>query len=175
MERRIALVSGAPGAGKTSLATALAVALDLPLLAKDAIKETLWDVLEPPAGDLGWSRRLGGAAMELLWTLAEACPAAILEANFRPHSAYERSRIEALGARVVEIYCWCPPAMAAARYAARATAPSHHRAHVLQTLSPELLGEFDRPVGIGTVIRVNTTGPVDADEIAQQVRRYWPA
>lgn len=175
MERRITLVSGAPGAGKTSLAVELAASLQLPLLAKDLIKETLWDVLEPPTGDLDWSRRLGAAAMELLWTLAERCPASILEANFRPHSAYERSRIEALSACVVEIYCWCPPEVAAARYAARATDPSHHPAHVLPRLSPELLGEFDRPVGIGTVIRVDTTAAVDVGAVAEQLLQRWPS
>jgi predicted kinase len=173
VERRIALVSGAPGAGKTTVATALAEALGVPLLSKDVIKETLWDVLEPPAGDLGWSRRLGGAAMELLWALAANCPAAILEANFRPHSAYERAKIEGLSCRLVEIYCWCPPEMAAARYAARAVRPSHHPAHVLGTLSDEQLGEFDRPVGIGTIIGVNTTGPVDVEGVAEEVERFW--
>ena len=35
-------------------------ALDLPLLARDSIKESLWDALG--AGDLAWSRRLGAAS-----------------------------------------------------------------------------------------------------------------
>jgi adenylate kinase family enzyme len=43
--RRVVLVSGAPGAGKTTLASALAPALGFPLIAKDHIKETLVDVL----------------------------------------------------------------------------------------------------------------------------------
>ncbi len=169
------LVSGAPGAGKTSLAVELAETLELPLLAKDVIKETLWDVLEPPSGDLRWSRRLGAAAMELLWTLAERCPAAVVEANFRPHSAYERSRIQTLSSGVVEVYCWCPPELAAARYAARHADPAHHPAHVLPTLSTDQLGEYDRPVGLGTVIRVDTTASVDVGGVAKQVLEHWPS
>jgi predicted kinase len=175
VERGIVLVSGAPGAGKTTLAVELAAILQLPLLAKDDIKETLWDVLEPPNSDLGSSRRLGAAAMELLWTLAERCPAAILEANFRPHSAYERSRIQALSSCVVEVYCWCPPDLAAARYEARNTDPAHHPSHVLPTLSPAQLDEFDRPMGIGAVVQVDTTGAVDIGDVAKKVLRHWPS
>lgn len=84
-ERSIVLVSGAPAAGKTSIAVPLARLLGVPLFAKDDIKETLIDVLGDRDGDLGWSRTVGGAAMELLWKLAERAPAAVLEANFRPH------------------------------------------------------------------------------------------
>src|SRR4029450_8035533 len=95
-ERRIVLVSGSPAAGKTSLARPLARLLGLPLIAKDDIKETLVDVLGDHDGDLGWWRRVGGASMELLWKLAERAPPAVLEANFRPHSAYERERLTRL-------------------------------------------------------------------------------
>jgi predicted kinase len=68
--RQVVLVSGAPGSGKTSLAGPLAAELGFTLLGKDRIKETLHDAHGAPAPDLAWSRRLGGAAMELLWALA---------------------------------------------------------------------------------------------------------
>jgi hypothetical protein len=77
-------VSGAPGSGKSSLAVPLAAELGYPLLAKDRIKETLHDALGAPEPDRAWSRRLGGAAMELLWALAADAPAVVIEANFRP-------------------------------------------------------------------------------------------
>jgi adenylate kinase family enzyme len=48
--RGVVLVSGAPGADKTTLAVPLAAALGLPLLSKDQIKETLFDALNYPAG-----------------------------------------------------------------------------------------------------------------------------
>lgn len=166
------LVSGAPGAGKTTLARQLAPLLGLPLLSKDAIKESLWDSLAPPPGDREWSRRLGAAAMELIWCLAGQAPAAMLEANFRPHSATERAKLLALGAPVVEVYCWCPPAVAAARYARRALDPDHHPAHVTPTLDPTLLAEFDRPMGIGPVVRVDTTEPVDLGRLAARVSEH---
>ena len=167
------LVSGAPGSGKTSLAVPLAAELGFALLRKDRIKETLHDGLGAPEPDLAWSKRLGGAAMELLWALAADAPAVVLEANFRPRSAYERGRIKALSATPVEVNCACPPELAARRYAERAAAS--HPVHVMTTLSPAFLAEFDRPVGLGDLITVDTTGPVDVAALAARVRECWRA
>jgi predicted kinase len=72
--RRLVYVSGAPWSGKTSLAGPPAAELGYALLCKDRIKETLHDALGAPVPDLAWSRRLGGAAMELLWALAADAP-----------------------------------------------------------------------------------------------------
>jgi predicted kinase len=160
-------VSGSPGAGKTSLAAPLAAELGYALLTKDLIKETLHDALGAPEPDLAWSRRLGGAAMELLWTLA----ARSADANFRPQSDYERSRLTALGGCPVEVHCACPAEIAAARYNTRARHPVHHMAHA----SVEALAEWDRPVGIGTLVTVETTLPVDVAAVAARVRRHHAA
>jgi predicted kinase len=59
-------VSEAPGSGKTSLAVPLATELGYALLTNDRIKDTLHGAFGAPESDLAWSRRLGGAAMELL-------------------------------------------------------------------------------------------------------------
>jgi adenylylsulfate kinase-like enzyme len=64
--RELVYVSGAPGSGKTSLAAPLATELGYALLTKDRIKETLHNAFGAPQPDRAWSRRLGGAAMELL-------------------------------------------------------------------------------------------------------------
>ena len=164
--RRLVYVSGAPGAGKTSLAVPLAAALGYPLLAKDRIKETLHDALGAPEPDRAWSRRLGGAAMELLWALAADAPAVVIEANFRPYSHYERAKLSGLAAAPVEVHCACPPELAAARYNARIT----HPVHVVTTLGVEAMAEWDRPVGIGALVTVDTTGPVDVAAVAAAIR-----
>ncbi|MBP7650415.1 MAG: AAA family ATPase [Phenylobacterium sp.] len=62
------MVSGAPGAGKSTLAGPLAQALALPLLSKDVIKERLADVLGQRAEPEVWTKALGSASMELIWT-----------------------------------------------------------------------------------------------------------
>ncbi|MGC1732092.1 MAG: AAA family ATPase [Pseudonocardiaceae bacterium] len=171
--RGMVLVSGAPGAGKTTLAVPLAAALGLPLLSKDQIKETLFDALDYPAGDLAASRRAGAAAMQVLWTLAETFPSVVLEANFRPHSDYERSRIDLLHGRLVEVHCACPPAVAAQRYATRAASATHHRAHVLSRLSDDMLAEFDQPLGVGQLIRVDTTESVDMATLTATIQAVF--
>jgi predicted kinase len=164
-ERRLVYVSGAPGAGKTSLAGPLAAALGYALLTKDTIKETLHAALGAPEPDLAWSRRLGGAAMELLWTLAARAPAVVIEANFRPYSEYERGRLLGLGGLPVEVHCACPPEVASARYNARPT----HSVHVVKTLPVSAMAEYDRPVGVGALVTVDTTVPVDVAAVAAQV------
>jgi predicted kinase len=161
------IVSGAPGAGKSTLAVPLAARLGLPLLAKDLIKEALHDHIPAQGEARAWSRTLGGAAMELIWTLAAATPAAVLEANFRPSSAYERARIAALPGPIVEVHCRCPPDLAAARYAQRHA--TRHPTHVVGELTPELLAEFDGPIRLGPVIEADTTAAVDIAVLAARV------
>jgi predicted kinase len=168
-DRLIVLVSGPPAAGKTTLATALAPALRLPLISKDDIKESLTDSLGDAAGDLAWSRRLGGAAMELLWRLAARCPSAVLDANFRPYNAYEHTRLRQLDATIIEIHCNCPADELARRFADRAR--TAHPAHPLTQLPAELLADYDRPMAAGDVITVDTTGSVDVDSLVRLLGR----
>jgi predicted kinase len=164
--KRLVYVSGAPGAGKTTLAGPLAAALGYALLTKDTIKETLHDALGAPEATRAWSRQLGGASMELLWTLAARAPAVLIEANFRPHSEYERGRLLGLGGLPVEVHCACPIEVAAARYNARA----RHPVHVVDTLPASATAEYDRSVGIGALVTVDTTVPVDVAAVAARVR-----
>jgi predicted kinase len=169
MDREIVLVSGAPGSGKTTLAGQLAETLQMNLIGKDLIKEVLWDVFDPPAGDLEWSRRLGASAMEVIWALAAQSRRAVLEANFRPHSDYEKAKLSGLSAKMVEVYCSCSPEVARERYERRAAQETYHPAHVTPTLDPTLLAEFDQPVGLGRVINVDTTVNVNIEELTKTI------
>jgi predicted kinase len=119
---QMVFVSGAPGAGKTSLAVPLAAELGFALVCKDKLKETLHDAPGAPAPDLAWSRKLGAAAMELLWALAADAPSVVIEANFRPRDPYQRRKLSALAEQPVEVWCRCDPELAARR---TTTAPGH--------------------------------------------------
>jgi predicted kinase len=168
--RRLVYVSGAPGAGKSSLAGPLAAELGYPLIYKDKLKETLHDWLGGPDPDLAWSQRLGAAAMELIWAVAADAPSAVIEANFRPHSEYERRKLAGLADRIVEVNCACPLDLAVRRYNERD--PGRHTVHVRRTVTLEQLAGWDRPVGVGALIAVDTTGPVDVVALAEQVRGH---
>ena len=46
--------------------------------------------------------------------------------------------------------------------------------HVVTSLTPDMLAEYDRPVGIGEVVTVDTAVPVDATAVAAAVRARLP-
>ena len=170
--RELVLVTGAPGAGKSTLAGPLAVELGFALVSKDLIKEQLHDSLPPVHDDpLRSSRRFGAAAMELLWVLAKHVPCIVLEATFRPRSEHEQAKLRELGGRVVEVHCAVPAAEAVRRYNARAHAGHRHPTHVLSELKLDVvLREFWGPVGIGELLQVDTSIPVDVPTLAEHVR-----
>jgi hypothetical protein len=75
-------------------------------------------------------------------------------------------RLRGLGGQTVEVHCACPAEVAHARYNAR----SRHEVHQ-GTLPLSAMDKYDRPVGIGPLITVDTTGPVDVAAVAAEVRR----
>lgn len=111
--------------------------------------------------------------MELIWALARYAPQAVLEANFRPRSEYERAKLAALDAAIVEVHCDCGEIETSRRFRDRAAASGHHSAHPLKEMPPEMLAEYDQPVGLGRVIAVDTRVPVDVESIALEIVRAF--
>ncbi len=160
------LVGGWPGAGKTTLATALGPRLGLPVLAKDEVKEALADELGRPA-TVSESRRLGRAAVRAVLRIARRCPGAVVDSTWFD---YTRPLVAELPGPVAELRCVVPVDVARSRYYARAA--ERHAGHLdLQRDDAELWGEPVRPLGVGPLVEVDTTGPLDLTAIAAEVRR----
>ncbi|MDR2987740.1 MAG: AAA family ATPase [Nocardiopsaceae bacterium] len=173
--RRVVLVTGAPGSGKSTLASPLGAELGFALFAKDRIKETLADVLGDGAGELAWSKRLGAASMELLWALAVDALAVVLEAAFWPDDERHERHLRELGAhtgevRAVEVHCVCPPAVAMRRYAERLASRHAVHADAHRVVSPDAWAKWTKPVGLGELVSVDTSAPVDVAGLASEVR-----
>jgi hypothetical protein len=159
---KLVVVSGAPGTGKTTVAAALAAGLGWPLLALDAIKEALADVLG--LGDHDWSNRLGDAAAEIIFRLSGRFPELVTEGWWRG-ARRERALAEFAGA--VEVFCCCEPQLAADRMRGRIGRGRHpiHR----DVISPSVLdlaadlAATVTPLELGAaLVRVDTGKPAAA-------------
>jgi predicted kinase len=159
------VVSGPPASGKSTLAPALATALDLPLLAKDVVKDALADVLGAP--DVARSRELGRAAVHVLLAVARTSGRGVLEGVWHD---YARAPLAALPGPLVEVFCRCPPDVLQARYTARST--GRGAGYLDLDRDPDELwnAEVGTPVaGDWPVLEVDTSGAVDVAALAARV------
>ena len=129
----VLIVSGPPCAGKTALARRLAASFTLPLMTKDTIKESWFESLG--ISDRAWSRRLGGASMELLYVYVESQLAAgqscVIEGNFI--AAFASPAFRRLQERYsflpIQVNCVADPAVLAARFRERSLSGERHTGH----------------------------------------------
>jgi predicted kinase len=161
------VVSGPPGSGKTTLATALAPALGLPLIAKDTIKQALMTVL--PVPDVPASRLVGRASVMALLAVAAEAPGAVLESVW--HRSRSLADLGGLPGNIVEVCCRCDPAVAAERYARRAGTRAAGHFDAERTPGELRNDDVARPVAGGwPVIEVDTTRPVEIGPLIAGIR-----
>jgi predicted kinase len=162
------VMSGYPGSGKSTLAAALAEHLGFCLISKDTMLMTLYDAYRFEAGDAAASLRTGAAAWAVFWMQAAASPRAVLDSNIKPSDPSEMAALRSLDGHLVEVRCECPPELARARFAARAKIGHPAQRHT--ELDDQRLALYARPIGLGKLITVDTSAPVDVDEVSEQVR-----
>jgi len=166
------LVNGLPGSGKTTLSATLAGVLGCPLLAKDPIKEALADL----AGPMIDPQALGGIAMDTVWAMAGAVEAGVVVDSFwhRPRDLeFARPGVERAGSpRTVEVWCDVDPEVALQRVVDRLAAGGRHPAHGTVESARASWPEWSaaaEPLGLWPVIRVDTSTPVDMDDLVMQI------
>lgn len=161
--RGFVLVGGWPGSGKTTLARALTAELDCDYLAKDEVKEALMDQLGPPE-TVPDSRRLGRAAVAAVLTAAKGCHCAVIDSTWYP---YAKPYVLALPEPLVELRCLVPVEIAKHRYWNRVRDERHLDR---EREEAELWRAPVRPLGVGPLIEVDTSGPLDIKTIASRLR-----
>jgi predicted kinase len=185
----VIIVTGAPGTGKTTLARRLASHYGLPLLAKDAIKESLFDSLG--CGDRAWSQQLSRASVLLLYALLAELLAAdvscVIESNF--WRSLGTLDLAPLVARFqfwpLQVVCHTAPDVLGERLRRRAASGERHPGHHDDTggeasSSAAPSEEPDRYESLaigGAVIRLDTTdlAGLDYDLLYAQIERAWQA
>ena len=167
----LVVVTGPPAAGKTTVARGVAARLRVPLIAKDTIKEALFDGLG--SGDLEWSAQLGGATYAVMLALVEesvgTAGSLVIEANFVRGGELETG-LAALRARFLQIHCSAPVEVLLDRYDGRERHPGHVDSERIEALREAVETGRHEPLDLpGETIRVDTTRPVDAVAIAEYI------
>ena len=143
------LLAGLPASGKSGFANYAGQKLDIPVIAKDELKEILFD-------DVGFRSReeklkLGVASTDLMYYMADRLmrsgSSVILDNNFESSSIPGlRKLIAAHACHLITVRFDGEISAIYQRFIARDRDPRRHRGHVVNTAYPEQTAEPYRPI-----------------------------
>lgn len=171
------VISGLPASGKTTLGKQLAQSLGFDFLDKDDFLERLFD--DQGVGDLAWRQKLSRQSDHDFQDAARNLDSTVLISHWRPpgtdgSSGTPTEWLQDTFQMVVEVFCDCPVEEAVRRFATR----SRHKGHSdgFQT-GDEINARMSAwakglPLGVGPLIRIDTTSPVSIDDVMKQVETH---
>lgn len=175
---RFIVVTGLPASGKTTVGRSLAREFGWPFIDKDDILETLFDTLGAATPDD--RHRLSRASDVILRTIAGGMPTAVIASHWqRPELSMESGTPtdwlrDLPQGQVIEVFCDCPPEIAAQRYLARVRHPNHFdRDKTLEGLTARFevyaaMGAFR----LGRTVTVDANQPVDAPSLVRVIAEH---
>ncbi|MEY9950642.1 AAA family ATPase [Leifsonia sp. EB34] len=156
----VVLIVGRPGSGKSTLSRHIAQRWPLPVVAKDAVKELLFDTLG--VSDADWSMKLGRASFAVLDYVIElqlqTGHSFLIDSAY--DARYENAKFQVwqqrYGFRAVQVHCTAPPDVLTERFIARAADGTRHPGHA----DSSRVDEFRRTLTDGRVETLDLDGPV---------------
>jgi len=155
----LVIVSGAPASGKTTISRRLENDLGIPVLAKDDIKEMLFDRL--PQYDRDWSTIEGRMAIAMMYAgasqLLNAGYHVIVESSFNPeHSRPEIAQmIAGREIDVMEVYCTLEHEVRQQRWSERAQT-TRHPGHMDSSVQELTVRTEDSPLYPDSAMSIDT-------------------
>lgn len=164
-EMKFIIVNGLPATGKTFLSSQISEKLDIPRIAKDDVKEFLFDKLG--VKDREWSRSLGVASNDFLYELAGILlsknHSLIMENAFEYKFAKPRFEklIEKYKPDVFEIYCHTDKEIRRGRFVERNESGQRHAGHYdtdnyILKGDAEPIEKYDT-LNVGKLIKIDTS------------------
>jgi adenylate kinase family enzyme len=165
----LVVVTGVPGAGKSTLAAALAARLGTFPVSLDAIKEELAaDAPDTPRDWLRWD-----AEEEVVRRLEAVGGEAVLDIWIAPRRDVERvaALLRPWWDRLVEVRCEVSADVAVARYLERERGLPHLPPDELTLARIRDAAEHPQPLGASRTVVVDTSRPVALGDVVSAVRR----
>ena len=179
LDMKLVIINGIPGTGKTTIAKPLAYQLGFPLISKDTIKEFLFDTIG--VGDREWSKMLGKASSEFLYSLADDLlsrgHSIVVESAFEHEFASPaiQKYIDKYKPEVYEIYCTTEKDIRRKRFEDRNKLGERHAGHFdhvnyLNENEPEPLEKYSA-IELGKLIEIDTTyQQVDINSLVKWIK-----
>lgn len=191
MKPWIVVITGLPGTGKTTLSKQMADALGVPLIAKDAIKEIMYDTIG--WSDKEFSGKLARATFGIIEYVVEenlrTGRSIIVEGNYAPKLASKQFQQwqEQYGCAITQIVCRTDLDVLAQRYLDRLKSGQRHEGHIDNNGTFESYrADFERRVSAenedqalavsGDIKIVDTTdfGTLHANTLAEWLEGHRP-